>query len=98
MLQIIRMNSDPRFNVLVDDSLALVTIVQQSKKIILEMPATAAAQLRAMLPSGKVSHITNPPSPPRYKWRQLLQRLDRDALTPSDMDALRDLLFHLGVQ
>lgn len=67
-------------------------------KIALDLPTgAAAAVLGDMAVVLQHDRVTLRPAAPRYKWADMLRRLDAGTATQADALAARDLLHYLGV-
>ena len=97
MFKVFQMTRDPRAAVLADGDSVLITIVSGGQRLVINTTGTLGGQLRADLASLVAPVVASRPPPPRYKWRQLMSRLDGNRLTDSDRDALRSLMYELGV-
>jgi hypothetical protein len=98
MLKTFRFGPDTRVAVLDLGDGANVAMTSGTQRLVAMIPLpvvnTLADELDACRRGGDRA---GRPSPPRYKWPQLMARLNRDALTESDRDVIRDLLFRMGV-
>lgn len=98
MFKVFTMTRDPRAAVLADGESVLITLVSGGQRVVINTTESLGAQLGADLASlHSTGAAASRPPPPRYRWRQLMDRLDGNRLTDSDRDALRSLMYELGV-
>lgn len=99
MMKVHKFGPDTRASVIDMGTGAHVALCSGGHRLVMLIPLPVVNTLAVELEACRrgAERAAPPAPPPFFKWPQLVDRLNRNALTPGDRDVLRDVLHRMGV-